>query len=149
MRGYVTVLHLRIPKSRRELDLLAFNENEFVIVDLQAYLGERGSRKKEARELVKRFKAYELGLCNTSPYSSLLRNKKLRRLFITEGNSDFKDLIADSGIEFMQMENFVREVLCEVKKYADLERWPFQTDDISRLLWQLISLGFIKKDQLV
>ena len=144
MRGYVTQLHVRIPKfRRRELDLLAFNDDEFVMVDLQTYLGERGTWKSEADELIRRFRIYEQ-LCTTSPYSSLAKNKEIKRLFITAGSRDFKKLIASSGIDLMPMEDFIREVLQEVKKFTIKQRWPFSSDDISRLLYELLSYEFIK-----
>ena len=143
MRGYVTQLHIRIPKSRRELDLLTFNDDEIVMVDLQTYLGERGAWKNEADELIKRFKIYDR-LRTTPPYSSLTKNRKLKRLFITAGKREFKKLIANSGIEFIPMEDFIREVLREVNKYVAIQRWPFSSDDISRLLYELLSYEFIK-----
>lgn len=142
MRGYMTQLHVRIPKfGRRELDLLAFDEKEFVMVDLKTYLV--SGIEKEANELIKRFNIYEQ-LPTTPPYSSVAKNKKLKRLFIATGKRGFKKLIANSGIDFMPMEDFLHEVLKEVEKYAVKERWPFSSDDISRLLYELSSYELIK-----
>ena len=142
MRGYMTQLHVRIPKfGRRELDLLAFDEKEFVMVDLKTYLV--SGIEKEANELIKRFNIYEQ-LPTTSPYSSVAKNKKLKRLFIATGKRGFQKLIANSGIDFMPMEDFLHEVLKEVEKYAAKERWPFSSDDISRLLYELSSYELIK-----
>lgn len=66
-RGYVTQHGIRIPNTRRELDLLAINGNEFVLIDLQTYVGERASKKVEARRLVERFEIYNK-LLTIPPY---------------------------------------------------------------------------------
>lgn len=148
MRGYITQLHIRVAGfGRRELDLLAFNDEEFVMIDLQTYLGERGSARNEAKRLVQRFRVYNK-LLEIPPYKNVSKNKKVRRLFISGiGERQlvvFKSSISGTGIEFMPMEDFVHEVLHEVRKYADKERWPFSPNDISRLLYELIQSEFLK-----
>jgi len=144
MRGYITQLHVRIPKfGRYELDLLAFNSNEFWIVDLQTYLGEKGAYRKEASGLAHKFKFYIDGFRTTPPYSNLFKSRKLKCLFVAGGNLQFKNLIAKHGIDFMEMEEFLGEILKEVQKYAIKQRWPFPSDDISRLLYELVLYGFV------
>lgn len=149
MNGYITQLHVRVADfGRRELDLLAFNDEEFVMVDLQTYLGERGSATSEAKELVRRFKIYDK-LLRTPPYKDVSRSKRLRRIFISGVGerqlSDFKNLVTEAGIEFMPMEDFIKRVLYEVRKYAKIQRWPFSPNDISRLLYELIRYEFIEE----
>ena len=150
MRGYITQLHVRIPEfGRLELDLLAFNDEEFAIIDLQTYVGEKGSVKVEATNLIKRFKTYD-ELLKISPYKDVSKNKKLKRLFIAEAPArralalEFKNLIEKSGIEFMPMEEFLPKVLHEVDKYSHKKRWPLSHYDISRLLYELAQYELIK-----
>jgi len=144
MREYITQLHVRVTEfGRRELDLLAFNDEEFLMIDLQTYLGERGSMKAEATSLIKRFKIYDK-LLTIPPYKGVSKGKKIRRLFIAGGNVTFRNLIKNSNIEFMPMEGFLDKVLQEIRKHAERKRWPFSPKDISRLLWELIAYEFIK-----
>jgi SHS2 domain-containing protein len=147
MRGYITQLNVRIPSfGRRELDLLAFNDDEFWIVDLQTFVGEKGSIKEEVESLKQRFDVYEKGLRNTAPYKDLIKNRSLKRMFIAEGISDefLKEVQKGSmNIECTDMEDFLRNILQEVKKYSDSRKWPFSEADLSRLLYELLSYGFV------
>lgn len=145
MRGYLTQLNVRIPSfGRYELDLVSFNDKEFWIVDLQTYIGERGSAKNEAKMLKQRFKIYEKGLRETPPYKNLVKNKSLKCMFIAGGITDeFLKEVQDSNIECVHMKNFLNDILLEVKKYSDNQRWPFPRADLSRLLYELLSYSFI------
>jgi hypothetical protein len=145
MRGYLTQLNIRIPSfGKRELDLLAFNDKEIWIVDLQTYLGERGSIKNEAKSMKQRFDIYEKGLRDTPPYKGLVKNRSLKRMFIAGGIKDtFLKEVQNINIECIDMEDFLKNILREVKKYSDSQKWPFPRADLSRLLYELLSYGFV------
>jgi hypothetical protein len=67
-------------------------------------------------------------------------------MFIAEGVSDefFKEVQKRSmNIECIDMEDFLRNILREVKKYSDNRKWPFSEADLSRLLYELLSYGFV------
>jgi len=126
--------------------LLAFNDDEFWIVDLQTFVGEKGSIKEEVESLKQRFDVYKKGLRNTPPYKDLIQNRSLKRMFIAEGVSDefFKEVQKRSmNIECIDMEDFLRNILQEVKKYSDNQKWPFSEADLSRLLYELLSYDFV------
>jgi len=148
IRKYITQLHVRVPVfGRLELDLLAFNDEELLLVDLQTYIGERGTVNNEAGRVIKSFRIYDR-LLKTPPYESLARGRKIQRLFIAGGTAnayrEFKSCTKNSGIVFMPIEDFISAVVHEIRPYVAAQRWPFPSDDISRLMYQLIAFDFIK-----
>jgi len=127
MRGYLTQLNIRIPSfGKHELDLLAFNDKEFWIVDMQTYVGERGSVKNEAKLLKQRFKIYEKGLRETPPYKNLVKNKSLKRMFVAGGINDALSKEAQN-IECVDMKDFLNNILREVKKIFRQTKVAFST----------------------
>jgi len=65
-------------------------------------------------------------------------------LFIAAISNDFLKEIQKSNIENLDMKDFLKVILEEIKKYADNQRWPFPRADISRLLYELLSHDLIK-----
>jgi hypothetical protein len=139
IRGYHTELHVRVPPISRELDLLAFNDGEFVMVELQMNV----SNKKETAEyLSEKFTDFNAIPYNPK-YAKISNGLKVRRLFVSDAKQDFADLIKVYNIEYLHKEDLYLEILKTIEPYVANERWPFPDDLPLRMLFDLALWGII------
>lgn len=87
------------------------------------------------------------GIPKNPKYSNIKKSKKVKRLFISDANRDFADLIQKHNIEFLHKEDFYREILKSIRPYVLEERWPFADDLPIRMLYDLDLWGFTKREQ--
>ena len=119
MRDYVTQMHVPAPKIKtrrgppRILDLIAFNDKEFVMVELQTSV-----TKADAKRAIQKFKDFN-EIPNSALYRRVSSGKSLRRIFIgraTDGAAaDFARSVEAHGIEFIEREDFYKQIIGLVK----------------------------------
>jgi len=139
IRGYHTELHVRVPPVSRELDLLAFNDDEFVMIELQMNVS---NRKKTAEYLAEKFTDFDK-IPDNPKYANIASKLKIRRIFISDAKRDFADLLRKDNIEYLYKEDLYLKILKSIEPYVANERWPFPDDSPVRMLYDLALWGFI------
>ena|SRR5271157_3143811 len=133
--GYITQLHVRFPEMDRELDLLAFNDKKFVIIEVENNVYDN---RKYYEKIVGKFEVFRK-ITDTPKYRHVAKGKKRRLLFVggmgsDEGYNHLAQLLKKKGIELMDKEDLYKGLL---KKIESLRKWPYPADDPSRILYDL------------
>ena len=148
MKGYLTQMHVPAPKvtkrrgPARILDLVAFNDQEFIMVELQTYV-----TRADAKRAIEKFADFNR-IPSSASYKGTSKDKKIRRIFIggATGNmaTGFARLVRTHDIEFIEKKEFYKQIIGLIKPLADKQSWPYPDEFLARILYDMIDYELIK-----
>lgn len=148
MEGYVTQVHVPAPKTTarlgpaRMLDVVAFNDREFVMVELQTYV-----TRADAARAIKKFADFD-AIPNCATYKAVAKGKKIRKIFIGGAGSqtaiDFAKMVKAHNIEFIEKGDFYRHMIDLIRPLVTATSWPYPDEFLARILYDMVDYEFIK-----
>jgi hypothetical protein len=148
MKGYVTQMHVPAPKAAtrrgpaRILDLLAFDDKEFVMVELQTYV-----TRGDIDRAIEKFADFDR-IPSSPEYKASSKGKKTRKILIggTTGNTatDLTKLLRAHNVEFIEKEEFYQQIIGLIRPLVDRGIWPYPDEFLTRILYDMVDYELIK-----
>ncbi len=158
-KGYLVTQNIwfQIPKEESgkkvagwsDIDLLAINEREVLVVQCKSFLG-TGAAEKVYRNVSEWFGYAENFIRNDDRYSRWLNGKSLEKILVVDwGVRKTEEMLREEGITIIKYDTMLRELLSILKREMDgrgAGRIGKEEDPIMRLLVSMIQKGMIRED---
>lgn len=150
-KGYVTASNIRFQLDKRktrkkvagwsDIDLLAVNPDEIVIIQCKSFLG-TGPADKIAKSLIAWFGSALEFLKKDSDWSKWFNGRKVKKLLIVDWSvKKTENILKDDGIEIMYYDDMLKNLI-SILKSGDARKGK-EDDAIIRLLCAMIDKKLI------
>lgn len=125
----------------KDIDVLAINDKEVLIIECKAFLGYEKS-DKVTQDLLQRFKYAEKAVKNNI---QLAKNKRIRKILVVDSSiKKVENELKKKGITVHSLEDIMKEFLDILRKRLKTGRVGKEQHPITRTLIFLLECGFLK-----